>query len=92
MTTPMPIPPVSIRITTAEQSATHPAREGEKRVIEKITFHDEENDQQPTINSLDKNAAASKNNLLARFNNFSYNPATQEQHKDFHLWWVRRGL
>jgi hypothetical protein len=51
----MPFPSVSIMITTTEQSATHSAREGEKRVIEKITFHDEENDQQPTINSLDKN-------------------------------------
>jgi hypothetical protein len=55
MTTPTPIPPVTIRITTAEQLATHPAREGEKREIEKITFHDEENGQQPTIKSLDKN-------------------------------------
>jgi ribonuclease HI len=55
MTTPTPIQPVTIRITAAGQSATHPAREEEKRVIEKITFHNEENDQQPTINSLDKN-------------------------------------
>jgi len=86
MTTPMPFPSVSIMITTTEQSATHSAREGEKRVIEKITFHDEENDQQPTINSLDKNKEqqCKKITFGPISNNFSYHPAAQEQHKDFH--------